>query len=79
VEEQTKMASFYRAQRLAFTNLRGILENAQKEKRELSIPLLIITLTEKFDVSEKAILKRIKLLNNMLQDMIVEEEVIRWD
>jgi len=79
VEEQTKMASFYRAQRLAFTNLRGILENAQKEKRELSIPLLIITLTEKFDVSEKAILKRIKLLNNMLQDMIIEEEVIRWD
>ena len=73
------MASFYRAQRLAFTNLRGILENAQKEKRELSIPLLIITLTEKFDVSEKAILKRIKLLNNMLQDMIIEEEVIRWD
>jgi hypothetical protein len=56
------MVSFYRSQLLANKEIDNQFYSCMKNKQELNIPLLIINITNRFEVGEKQVNKRINLL-----------------
>ena len=72
------MSNYYKEQKRALIELRNYIDQCRESQRVVSIPLLILSMTEKYEVSEKALSKRIILLSKAYEDMVVEQDVIRW-
>lgn len=70
--------SYYASQKRAFLELREIIDKSRQDKRNISIPAIIIKLTEKHEISEKNLRKRIDLIKTTYEDMEVNNEAITW-
>lgn len=69
------MVSFYRSQLLANKEIDNQFNASMKNKTELNIPLLIINITNRFEVGEKQVNKRINLLVSAYE----EKAIIKGD
>lgn len=61
----------------AFNHLEKLLNVGRENKSSLSIAIIIYDITSMFEISEKAILRRIDLLKEVKQDFnILNKEIV---
>jgi hypothetical protein len=63
------MTSFYQEQRRANIRIDNIIQSTILSKTELDISLLTLQITNQFEISDKAILKRINLWISSRSDL----------
>lgn len=64
------MPSFYRSQLLANQEIDKQFKTSLENGNELSIPLLILNITSRFEVGEKQVTKRINILVSAYEDKV---------
>ena len=63
------MTSFYKWQRMANIRIDNIIQSTIDSKSELDISLLTLQITNQFEISDKAILKRVNLWISTRSDL----------
>ena len=64
------MPSFYRSKLLANQEIDKQFKTSLENGNELSIPLLILNITSRFEVGEKQVTKRINILVSAYEDKV---------
>lgn len=72
------LANYYAQKKKAFNLLHEqIVDLMNGGRKELKVPVLILSITLKYEVSEKAIENRIKTYINIHENLFLEEDTLK--
>lgn len=70
---------YYRRKRQLNNVLDNLVNQLKENKTEASVTKIILELTKKHEVSEKAIKERIFMLESVTAGMKIDGDVIKWE
>lgn len=71
------MTSFYKFQRMAFTELDKMIQSTMERKTDLNISFIILNLTNKYEVSDKALKKRVQYWIESYDQLELKDNILR--
>lgn len=70
--------SYYKTKYIADIYLNKIVKALKEAKREAKVSTIILEVTNKYPVSERAIERRLEYLADADNDMFIDAGVIKW-